>query len=86
MFDAANFELHRQWKESFIVPVYKKDYKTDRCNYRNISLLSNSFEIWNNIILSKLTPYEDEITGLHQCEFRNKGNSASHTHELHASL
>jgi hypothetical protein len=30
-------ELPEQWKESVIVPIYKKDDKTDCSNYRGIS-------------------------------------------------
>jgi hypothetical protein len=29
-------ELPQQWKESVIVPIYKKGYKTDCSSYRNI--------------------------------------------------
>jgi hypothetical protein len=32
-------ELPQQWKESITVPIYKKGDKTDRNNYRGISLL-----------------------------------------------
>jgi hypothetical protein len=33
-------------------------------------LLSTSYKILSNILLSKLIPYADEITGYHQCGFR----------------
>jgi hypothetical protein len=36
-------ELPQQWKESIIVPIYKKGDKTDYNNYRGISLLSTAF-------------------------------------------
>jgi hypothetical protein len=35
-------ELPEEWKESVIVPVYKKGNKTDCSNYRGISLLSTT--------------------------------------------
>jgi hypothetical protein len=43
--------------------------KTDYSNYRGISLLSTSYKILTNILLSRLIPYTDEITGDHQCGF-----------------
>jgi hypothetical protein len=60
-------ELSEQWKESIIVPIYKKGDRTDCSNYRGISLLSNSYKILSNILLSRLIPYVDEIIGDHQC-------------------
>jgi sorting nexin-29 len=62
--------LPEQRKESIIVPIYKKSNKTDYSNYRGISLLSTSYKILSNILLSRLTPYVDEIVGYHQCGFR----------------
>jgi hypothetical protein len=43
--------------------------KTVTSNYQGISLLSTSYKILSNILLARLTPYADEITGNHQCEF-----------------
>jgi hypothetical protein len=48
-------ELPDQWKESIIVLVYKKGDKTDYSNYRGISLLSTTYKILSNILLSRLT-------------------------------
>jgi hypothetical protein len=63
-------ELPHQWKESIIVPIHKKGDKTD-CNiYHGISLLSTSYKILSNVLLSRLVPYIDEIIGDHQCGFR----------------
>jgi hypothetical protein len=47
-------ELPDQWKESIIVPIHKKGDKTDCNNYRGISLLSTSYKIVTNILLSRL--------------------------------
>jgi hypothetical protein len=66
-------ELPHQWKESIMVPIHKKGDKTDCSNYRGISLLSISYKILSNILLSRLTPYADEIISDHQCRFwRNR--------------
>jgi hypothetical protein len=62
------FAVH--WKKSTIVPVCKPGDKTDCNNYPGISLPSISYKILSNILLSRLTPYIDEITGDHRCGFR----------------
>ena len=62
-------ELPEEWKESFIVPVYKKGDKTDCSIYRDISLSPTMYKILSNILLSRLTPYAEEITGDNQCGF-----------------
>jgi hypothetical protein len=61
--------LPNQWKESIIVPIRKKGVKTDCSNYRGISVLSTSYKIVSNILLSRLSPYVDEVIGDHQCGF-----------------
>jgi hypothetical protein len=63
-------EMPGQWKESIIVPIHKKGDKTDCNNYRGISLLSTSYKILSNILISPLSPYIDEMIGDHQCGFR----------------
>jgi hypothetical protein len=50
-------EFPQRWKESIIVPIHKKVDKTDCSNYRGISLLSTTYKILSNILLSRLTPY-----------------------------
>ncbi|PNF20043.1 hypothetical protein B7P43_G05813 [Cryptotermes secundus] len=46
-------DMPDQWKESIILPVHKKGDKTDCSNYRGISLLSTSYKILSNILLSR---------------------------------
>jgi hypothetical protein len=49
-------ELSDQWKQSIIVPIHKKGDKTYCNNYRGISLLSTSYKMLSNVLLSKLSP------------------------------
>jgi hypothetical protein len=63
-------ELPYQWKESIIIPIHKKGDKTDCNNYCGISLLSTSYKILFNTLLSRLIPYINEIIG-DQCGFRH---------------
>jgi hypothetical protein len=71
-------ELPEQWKESIIVPICKKGDKTDCSNYKGISLLSATYKILCNVLLSRLTPYAEEIIGDHQCGFRRNRLTTDH--------
>jgi hypothetical protein len=71
-------EFPEQWKESIIVPIYKKGDKADCSNYRGISLLSTTYKIQSNILLSRLIPYAEEIIGYHQCGFRRNRSTTDH--------
>jgi len=62
-------ELPEEWKENITVRVYKMGDKTDCSNFRGLSLLSATYKILSNILLSRLTPYAEEIIGDHQCGF-----------------
>ena len=62
-------ELPEEWKESIIVPIYKKGDKTDCSNYRGMSLLPTTYNILSNIMLSCLTPYAEEIIGIINLDF-----------------
>jgi hypothetical protein len=64
-------ELPDVWM-SIIVSNYKESYKTDCSNYGRIALLLVSYKHESNILLSRLSPYIDAITGDHQCGYRLK--------------
>jgi hypothetical protein len=69
-------ELPQQWKESIIIPIRKKGDKTDCNNCRGISLLSTAYKLLSNILLTRLTPYVNEVMGDHQCGFhRNRSTT-----------
>jgi hypothetical protein len=64
-----NEKLPDQYKGSIIVPVHKKGDKTC-CNiYHWILLLSTSYKIVSNILLSRLSSSIEEINGDHHCGF-----------------
>jgi hypothetical protein len=63
-------EFPEEWAGSIIVPIYKKNDKTDCSNCRGISLLSTNYKMLSNIWPSRLTPFAEEIFGNHQCKLR----------------
>jgi hypothetical protein len=71
-------ELPEEWKELVVVPIYKKGDKTDCSNYRGISRLSTTYKILSNVLLSRLTPYAEEIIGDHQRGFQRNGSTTDH--------
>jgi len=46
-----------------------KDDKTDFSNYKGISLLSITYKMLSNILLSRLTPHAEEIIGITSEDF-----------------
>jgi hypothetical protein len=71
-------ELPEEWKESIIVPIYKKGHKTDYNNYRCIPLLPTTYKSFSNILLSRLIPYAVEVIGDHQRGFRRNRSTTDH--------
>ena len=67
-----------EWKESIKVTVYKKRDKTDCSNYRGISLFTTTYKVLSNILLSRLTPYAEEVTGDHQFGLRSNMSTTDH--------
>jgi hypothetical protein len=63
-------KLPDSWKEFIIEAVHKKGDKIDCTNYCEITLLSTSYKILFNILLSRLSLYIDRIIGDHQWGFR----------------
>jgi hypothetical protein len=48
---------------NLLLQIYKKGVQTDCSNYHGILLLSMSYQILSNILLSTLSQYTDEIIG-----------------------
>jgi sorting nexin-29 len=68
------------------VPNSKKGDKADYSNYTGLSPLSPTYTILSNILLSRLTPYAEEITEDHQCGFRCNSSTTGHTSCIHQIL
>ena len=63
--------IPEEWKETTIVPTYKTGDR-ERCeNYRGIALGNAAYKILVNIILGKIKPYIEKITGDYLNGFRD---------------
>jgi hypothetical protein len=62
----------------YMVPTYL--YESDKTDYNNwgTSLLSTTYTVLPNILLSRLTPYAEKVTGEHHCVFRRKRSTTDH--------
>ena len=79
-------KLPEQWKEFITVPIYKKGDKRDGSYYKGKSLLSTTYKILSNILLSRLTPYAEKIIGDRQCEYRHNRSTTDHIFCIHQIL
>jgi hypothetical protein len=79
-------ELPEEWKESISVPIYKKGDKRDCNNYRGTSLLSTTYKILSTVLLSRLSPYGEEIIEDHQCGFQRKRSTTDHIFSIRQIL
>ena len=64
-------------KEAAITPVHKKDDRTDKTNYRPVSILSAVSKIFEKIIFYQIDKFLDGKLSKLLCGFRN-GYSAQH--------
>jgi hypothetical protein len=60
-------------EESIIVPNYKKDDKTDCNKYINFFFLPTTYKTLSTILLSRLTPFTEEIIGVINMDFKATG-------------
>jgi sorting nexin-29 len=71
-------KLPEDWKESIIVPIYKKRDKIFCNNFKGVSLLPAMYKLLSNILLSMLTPYAKEFIGDHKGGFRRNRSTTDH--------
>ena len=58
-------------KQANITPVYKKEERECKNNYRPVSILSNVSEIFERIMFRQISNYMDSFFSKYQCGFRN---------------
>ena len=64
-------------KYADVTPIHKKDDKTDKTNYRPISILPNLSKVYERLMYNQISPYFDSVFSKFQCGFR-KGFNAQH--------
>ena len=65
------------FKKAELRPIYEKDERTEKPNYRPISVLSNVSKIYERCIYEQIYSYFDKIFSKNQCGFR-KGFNTQH--------
>ena len=63
------------FKKSEVRPIYKKDGRTGKSNYRPVSVLSNVSKIYKRCIYEQIYSYFDKIFSKNQCGFRQGFNT-----------
>ena len=64
-------------KHADVTPIHKKKDKSDKTNYRPVSILLNTSKIYEKLIYNQLCDYFDDIKPPSQCDFC-KGHSTQH--------
>ena len=64
-------------KQADIKPIHKKDSRSDKENYRPVSILPNLSKIYERCLYTQMNKYFDSILSKYQFGFR-KRDSAQH--------
>ena len=57
-------------KYADVTPIHKKDDKTDKTNYRPISILPNLSKVYERLMYNQISPYFDSVFSKFQCGFQ----------------
>ena len=72
-----NARFPNNLKQADITPVHKKGDRTDKNNYRPVSILPAMSKIFEKLLFYQIYNFMDSKLSIHQCGFR-KGYSAQH--------
>ena len=62
--------MPNEWNKSIICPIYKKGKKSERSNYRGISLLNTAYTILATVINNRLKVYAEDLPSQEQNGFK----------------
>ena len=65
------------FKKAVVYPIHKKECKTEKSNYRPISILPNLSKIYERLLYDQMYSYFDKFFVKYHCGFR-KGYNAQH--------
>ena len=71
-------------KQADIKPIYKKESRNEKENYRPVSILPNLSKIFERFMYDQLKDHFDKLLSKYQCGFR-KGFSTQHCHKTKSS-
>ena len=63
------------FKKVEVRPLYEKDRRTEKSNYRPISVLLNISKIYERCLYEQIYSSFDEVIPKHQCGFRKNSNT-----------
>ena len=63
------------FKKAEVLPIYKKDGRTEKSNCRHISVLSNVSKIYERCLYKQVYSYFDKIFSKNHCGFRKDFNT-----------
>ena len=61
-------------KYANVTPIHKKDDKTDKTNYRPISILPNLNKVYERLMYNQISLYFDSVFSIFQYEFWKRFN------------
>ena len=62
-------------KYADVTPIHEKDDKTDKTNYRTISILPNLSKVYERLMYNQISPYFDSVFSKFQCGFPKDFNA-----------
>ena len=74
-FPNISLQALTKFKKAKVRPIYKKDGRTDKYNYRPISILSNVSKIYERCICEQMYSYFHKIFSKNQCGFSKDFNT-----------